>query len=80
MKTKIKNQFVKALLIETRGRMFGIKFIKKNGATRIMNVQLRSVNGTHAKVWSNNDKNYRTIILDTVQEINLGGKIQVTGE
>ena len=72
--------------VSKNGKIFGVKFIKKNGQERIMNCRkgvkkyLRGGESTTAHldnivtVYSINDKGYRNINLDTLMSISSGGQ------
>jgi hypothetical protein len=86
--TQILNPIQTALLIErSNGKFIGITFKKRtNGMQRIMNFRLgvnKFTNGGELKykpiehtlitVWDRNKKGYRSIPLDNIEKINIGG-------
>ena len=70
---EIKKSLVKSLLIGTRGKFFALRFIKKNGESRLMNAKVKVINSDFALLHSQNDHGIRRVNLETVFEIKQGG-------
>jgi hypothetical protein len=78
------------LKTQNKGRYFGITFRKKNGEVRTLNARLgiKSAAGGYQKVgrlddpylvvWSNNDRGYRAVNLNTVYFFTMDGKVFYT--
>ena len=86
---QILNPIQTALLIErSEGKFVGITFVKRtNGQKRVMNFRLgvnkfknggklkyKPIDHTLISVWDRNKVGYRTIPLDAIEELNIGGQ------
>lgn len=83
------------VLVDTNGKIFTAHFIKKNGEIRVINCRLnvtKHIKGTgkpsftlrkdnpYILVYDLKAKDYRTINLDTLFQINYSGKTFVTNK
>jgi len=86
---------IQRVLVDTNGKIFTAHFVKKNGEIREMNCRLgvkKHIKGTgqpsftlkkdnpYILVYDLKVKNYRTINLETLFQINFGGKTYITNE
>ena len=85
-KAKVEN----FLRTKNKGQYFGITFRKASGEVRTLNARLGikgsgsgkatigKLNDPYLVVWSNNDKGFRAVNLNTVFSFTMGGKVYYT--